>query len=84
MQVQLTHPELAKFIDEEVKAGHFPSPDAAVEAAVAQMMIDREAIELSDEDIAAIEQSDAEIDGGEAVEFDMFATEMRKKYCGEQ
>ena len=83
MQVQLRRPELEKFIDDQVQAGHFPTPDAAIEAAVAQMMVDQGTDVLSDEDIAAIAESDAQIDRGECVEFDSFAAEMRKKYCNE-
>jgi hypothetical protein len=37
--VQLKKRELANFIDQQVKSGHFPSPEAAVEAAVEQMML---------------------------------------------
>lgn len=82
MQLQLTKPELEKFINEQVEAGHFPSPQAAVEAAVEQMMHNRVDSELTDEDAEEIEKSEAELDRGEFVEFDSLASEMRKKYCG--
>lgn len=83
MQVHLKKPELEKFIDDQVKAGFYPTPEAAIEAAVAQMMLDRETVSLTEADVAAIEASEAEIDRGEGVDFDEFAAAMRKKYCGE-
>jgi len=78
MQVQLTKPELAKFVDDKVRAGEFPSAEAVVEDALARMMADEE--RLSDEDMAEINASDEEIDRGESVDFDSFAAQMRKKY----
>ena len=78
MQVRLTKPELERFIADQVEAGHFPSTEAAVE----QMMRDRADAELSDGDVDAINESEAQIDRGESVDFDDFAAAMRKKYCG--
>jgi Arc/MetJ-type ribon-helix-helix transcriptional regulator len=80
MQVQLKRPELAKFIADEVEAGHFSSPEAAIEAAVEQMMIDREFDEIDDETAAAINRAEAELDRGEGVDFEEFAREMRSKF----
>lgn len=78
----MTKPELERFIADQVKAGHFPSSEAAIEAAVEQMMRDRADAELTDEDVDAINESEAQIDRGEFVDFDGFAAAMRKKYCG--
>lgn len=83
MQIQLKKPDLERFIEAQVRAGHFPSNDAAIEAAVAQMKIDQEMADLTEEDWKAIEESDAQIDRGDYVDLDVFAAEMRKKYCGE-
>lgn len=83
MQVQLRKPDLERFLHEQVKAGFFPSPEAAVEAAVVQMMLDRKAVSLTEQDAAAIEASEAEIDRGECVHLEDFAAAMRKKFCGE-
>lgn len=80
MQVELDKPELAKFIDDQVKAGHFPTPQAAVEAAVEQMMHDRVNDDLDDETAEAINRAEAQIDRGEGVDFKEFAAEMRKKF----
>ena len=78
MQVQLSKPELAKFVDDKVRAGEFPSQEAVVEDALARMMADEET--LTDQDITEIDASDDEIDRGEFVDFDAFAAEMRKNF----
>jgi Arc/MetJ-type ribon-helix-helix transcriptional regulator len=78
MQVQLKKPELEKFIDEQVKAGHFPSPEAAIEAAVQQMMLDQ-MHELDDETVDAVNRAEEQIDGGRGIDFKQFSAEMRKK-----
>ena len=76
--MELTKPELERFIDEKVKAGDFASPQAVVEDALVRMMQDEHA--LTDEDVSAINDADDEMDRGEHVEFDAFSAEMRKKY----
>ena len=80
MQVHLRKPELERFIDQEVKAGHFDSPEAAVEAAVERMMRNQNDDELDDETAAAINRAEAQIDRGEGIDFKEFAAEMRKKF----
>jgi Arc/MetJ-type ribon-helix-helix transcriptional regulator len=82
MQVHLKRPELEKFIDEQVRAGHYPTPDAAIEAAVEYMMFDSEAEEIDDETAAAINRAEEQIDRGEGIDFKQFAAEMRKKFAG--
>ena len=77
MQVRLSKPELERFISEQVKAGHFISPEAAVEAAVELMMLEHR--ELDRETIEAIRRAEDQIDRGEGIDFKQFATEMRKK-----
>jgi putative addiction module CopG family antidote len=79
MQVQL-RPDVERFIAEQVKAGRFASADAAIEAAVERMMRTDESVELSDEDIEAINEAEAQIDRGEFIDLDTFAAEMRTKY----
>jgi Arc/MetJ-type ribon-helix-helix transcriptional regulator len=83
MQVYFKNPELEKFIDDEVRAGHFPSPDAAIEAAVERMMLDHQSDEIvddiDDETAAKINRAQAQFDRGEGIDFDQFAAEMRKK-----
>ena len=79
MAVQLRNPALAKFVDEQVRVGNFPDAEAVVEDALTRMM---EQEELTDEDVKAITEAEAQIDRGEYVDFATFASEMRKKYCG--
>src|SRR5580658_10356359 len=80
MQVQLTKPELERFINDKVKSGDFDSASAVVEDALARMMLDDRA--LTADDVAAIREAEQRMDRGEFVDFDVFAQEMRKKYCG--
>ena len=80
MQVLLKKPELEKFIDAQVKAGHFSSPEAAVEAAVEQMMIERAGFDLDDETADAINRASEQIERGEGIDFKKFAAEMRRKF----
>ncbi|HEX4796305.1 MAG TPA: hypothetical protein VH370_21125 [Humisphaera sp.] len=80
MVVQLKKHELEKFIADQVKAGHFASPDAAIEAAVEQMMLDHGA--LDDETVAAINRADEQYDRGEFVEWRAVRGDLRKKYTG--
>jgi len=80
MQIQLKRPELAKFIDEQVRAGNYPSAEAAVEAAVEQMMLGGEGEELDDETIEAINRAEEQIERGQGIDFKQFAAEMRKKF----
>lgn len=81
MQVQLSKPRLQKFIADQVKAGHYPSVDAAIEAAVEQMMV-LEGGELDDRAVAAIERADAQYDSGQFVEWGEVRDDLRKKYLG--
>ena len=80
MNLQVKKPELEKFIADQVHTGSFRSGDDVVEEAVSRMMRE-EGLALTEEDARAIKESDEQIDRGECVDFDIFATEMRKKYC---
>ena len=70
-------PEAQKYIDEQVRAGRFPSAEAVVEAAIWEFR-DLESDELTDEAIAAIKEADEEFDRGEGVELGVFRAEMRQ------
>lgn len=78
MVVQLKKPELQRFIDEQVKAGRYSSPDAAIEAAVQQMMLEQEG--LDDQTLAAINRADEQYDQGQYVEWRDVRDELRKRY----
>lgn len=63
-------PELAKFIEEEVRTGRYDSLDDAVNAAVAQLQTSRGLAGNGPEGLlAAIDEGLAEADRGEFVEF---------------
>jgi antitoxin ParD1/3/4 len=60
-------PELAKFIDEQVKTGRFNSADDAVNAAVEQFRQEEELLaeDPDDSDVEAIEEGLAQLNRGE-------------------
>jgi Arc/MetJ-type ribon-helix-helix transcriptional regulator len=80
MHVDLTKTKLQKFVDDEVRAGHFPSAQAVVETAVEQMMLDHGV--LDDATVAAIAEADAQYARGEFVEWRDVRDDLRKKYLG--
>lgn len=83
MQVTLTEPDLQKFIEEEVAAGRFPSAQALIEAAVARLMLEGADDQVDEETLAAIDEGNAQIDGGQGIDLDRFAADMRKKHTGQ-
>ena len=64
-------PDIQRFIDDQVKSGRFPTPEAVIEAAVDDMRSTDEA-ELDDETVAAINEAEAQADRGEGEELDAF------------
>jgi Arc/MetJ-type ribon-helix-helix transcriptional regulator len=72
--------DIQQFIDEQVKAGHFPSPEAVVEAAIIEMR--RADEELDDQTIAAINEGLEQADRGEGVELDEFRSQTMKRIAG--
>jgi Arc/MetJ-type ribon-helix-helix transcriptional regulator len=52
MQISLEKPELERFVREQVRAGHYPSVEAVVEAAIAELR-DVQAEALDDDAIDA-------------------------------
>jgi Arc/MetJ-type ribon-helix-helix transcriptional regulator len=76
MNVQLK-PEQARFIEEQVRAGRFESAEVAVEAAITQMMFDPD---LDEETIAAIEQSEREIEEGKCIPWEIAEAEFRRRF----
>ena len=77
MPFTFKNPELAKFLDEEVEAGRYPSVDDAIEAAVLNMM---RVEPLSEEEWASIEESERQYERGEVVDFETFKADMRSKF----
>jgi Arc/MetJ-type ribon-helix-helix transcriptional regulator len=82
MQIELTKAELEKFIDEQVRLGHFSSVNEVVEAALARLMLDPEPDELDAETLASIERAEAEFERGEDRPFEEVAADLRRKHFG--
>jgi hypothetical protein len=78
MRLTLTKPELEEYVDSQVKAGRFATPEAVVEDALLRAMAAD--IELTPKDLEAIEKSRQEYARGETVNFKDFAARMRRKY----
>ena len=81
MKVQLK-PELAHFVEEQVRAGRYSSAEEAVNAAVAKLQDEEELLagELDDEDLAAIEEGLAQADRGETRPWAEVREELRAKF----
>jgi len=81
MQVQLK-PELARFIEDQVKSGRYGSPEDAVNAAVAKLQSEEELLadELDDEDLARIEEGLVQAGRGETRPWAEVREELRAKY----
>jgi putative addiction module CopG family antidote len=75
-------PELRKYVEEQVRAGRFASPQEVVEAGLARLMLDPPPDELDDEDLAALEESEAQIERGEDLDWAQVSAALRQKYLG--
>ncbi|HUO07621.1 MAG TPA: hypothetical protein VM008_04925 [Phycisphaerae bacterium] len=71
-------PETQRFIDEQIKTGRFPSPEAVIEAAVAEMR-DLDA-ELDDAAVDAINDAEEQADRGEGMELNAFRAHIAKRF----
>ncbi|MBC7785105.1 MAG: hypothetical protein H7144_14820 [Burkholderiales bacterium] len=71
MQVHLSNPTLERFIAEEIRAGNYPSAEAAVEAAVERMMLETKD-DLDDGTVAAINRAEDELAAGKGIDFETF------------
>jgi Arc/MetJ-type ribon-helix-helix transcriptional regulator len=78
MQIVLKRSDLVQFIDELVKTGRYPSPEAVVEAAIADLR-DNSGAEFDDETVAAINEAEAQADRGEGIDLDHFREHMNKR-----
>lgn len=75
------NPEIERRIAEQVRLGRFPSPEALVEAAVAEFTSELSAQSLTAADVGAIEEADAQIDRGEGIDLATLRTEMSKRFA---
>jgi Arc/MetJ-type ribon-helix-helix transcriptional regulator len=70
------HPDIQRFIDDQVRSGDFPTPEAVIEAAILEWR-DGNAEALDEETIAAINEAEAQIDRGEGIDLDTLRTHMK-------
>lgn len=75
-------PETKRFVDEQVKAGHFSSPEEVLEAGVARLMLDPDPRELDEQTMAAIDRAEAQFDRGEGIPVDEAFERLRQKHLG--
>jgi putative addiction module CopG family antidote len=75
-------PELKKYVEEQVRAGRFASVEEVVEAGLARLMLDPVPDPLDDNDLAAIEESEAQTDRGEDMDWAQVSAALRQKYLG--
>jgi putative addiction module CopG family antidote len=77
-------PTLQKFVEDQVRAGRFTSPEEVVEAGLARLMLDPAPggteEELDDELLAALDEADAQIDRGEGIPLDQAFARLRAKH----
>ena len=76
-------PELERFIEDQVNAGRFSSPTEVLEAGLARLMVEPARDELDSEDLAAIDESEAQIARGEDMDWKDVSTRLRREYLGE-
>lgn len=81
MQVRLTKPEVERYIDAQVKAGRFDSPEAVVEAGVARLMSDA-VVALDAETLNSIDAADDQVKRGEFQDWKQASAELRGTFLG--
>ena len=72
--------ELTRYVEEQVKAGRFASVQEVVEAGLARLMLDPLPDAVDDDDLAAIEESEAQIERGEDLDWAEVSAALRRKY----
>jgi putative addiction module CopG family antidote len=76
MHVQLK-PELAEFVDDQVKQGHYSSADAVLEAGVARLMLDPRPDELDAKNVEELTESLGQMQRGEMVDWKDLSAQFR-------
>jgi Arc/MetJ-type ribon-helix-helix transcriptional regulator len=76
----LLNPELTAYVDEQVRAGRFAWAEEAVASGLARVMLDPPPGAADEEDLAAIAQSEAQIERGEDLDWSQVSAELRRKY----
>lgn len=76
MELRLTKPAHEEFINNQLKTGQYSSAEAVIEDILDFVINDT----LTAEDIAAIEESESQIERGECVDLTDFAAAYRKRH----
>ena len=71
-------PQVQKFVEDQVKSGHFRSADDVLEEALVRMMED--SAQLDDDTLAAIDRSEDQIARGEYRDWTQVSRELRARY----
>ena len=76
------NPETEQRIAEQVRLGRYSTPAAVIEAAVAGLADGLFDPALDDEDVAALNEAEAQIDRGEGMDLATLRAEMAKPFVG--
>lgn len=74
-------PEIQRYIDDQVKSGRFPTPEAVIEHAILEAR-EAEVCEIDDETAAAINEAEEQADRGEGMDLDAFRAHISKRFTG--
>jgi putative addiction module CopG family antidote len=74
-------PQIEKFINEQIKAGHYSSATEVLEEAVVRMM--EESAGLDEDTLAAIDRSEDQIKRGKYQDWRKVSRELRTEYLRE-
>ena len=77
-------PELERFVDDEVRSGHYSSAAAVIEAGLARLMLDPPPDEIDADTLAAIEEARVQCDRGEGIELNEACDQLRRKHFGKR
>ncbi len=77
----MLHPDIRRFIDDQIRAGRYATPEAVVEAAILSLR-DNGYANLYHQTIAAINEGDSQGDRGEGIELAAFREQWIKKFAG--
>ena len=80
MDVILKRPSVQKYVEEQVKQGHFSSPSEVIEAALMRQMVDDANVPFDQETLAAIERGNDQIERGEGRDLREVAAAFRAKH----
>ena len=73
-------PELEKFVDEQVKAGRFDTPEAVVAAALTRLMQDDDGIDFAPGELQAmVDEGEADIARGDVLTLDQVRANFHRR-----